>query len=118
MANFEGVTTCNSPKIRDDKYNYFLEELKKYEFPEDITAKVHKGTKEFRLYGYDWLDIEWAEGYPGHSHDAFDSFLDLLSEVVENSCVIQYIGHAKCRYPFVGDAIRIQPGKPPKFRSL
>jgi hypothetical protein len=129
MANFVGVTACNEPKVLDSKYDYFLGELARYKFPYDIAVETDSETKKLKIYGYDWFEIEWKlptreyewmgkEDEPEEKDNAFDSFLNLLSRVIEENCIIHSIGWIKCRYPLDARAIFIAPGEYPRFNNL
>jgi hypothetical protein len=105
MVNYIDVTTCNKPKIRADKYDYFVKELEDFHFYE-ITVSVNKETRELDIHGPGWLCVSWANGI-GEGSDAINPLLALLVKVLETSCLIECRENSKNENPFKSMTIEI-----------
>jgi hypothetical protein len=114
MANFEGVTASNSPKIIRGKEGDVLVLIAQYSFngisvllmpdgPDGPDTRIH-------FYGYDWPYVIFpAENDEDYREDVLEEFLARLALFLAEPMVIHCVGYEKCRFPLSAMEVKVHP---------
>jgi len=110
MANFQGVTASNSPKVKKNAADNIDRILEKYLVPEDLTILVESGLLSF--YGYTWPEIQKLAEDGNDVKDGVDGLQSFLREIqpyLEETLIIQSIGNERAVFPLSAREIIVPP---------